>query len=38
MFADELLTVVQAASVLGIRPWTLRQIVAKVKDHFGIVR
>jgi excisionase family DNA binding protein len=28
---DELLTVVQAASVLGIRPWTLRHWIADQK-------
>ena len=43
MSADELLTVVQAASVLGIRPWTLRHWISDRKIDFvkygnGLVR
>ena len=43
MAVDELLTVVQAASVLGIRPWTLRHWIAArkidvVKYGHGSVR
>lgn len=43
MAADELLTVVQAASYLGIRPWTLRHWISDrkidvVKYGNGIVR
>jgi len=43
MSADELLTVVQAAAILGIRPWTLRHWISDrkidvVKYGNGIVR
>jgi excisionase family DNA binding protein len=36
MAADELLTVVQAASYLGIRPWTLRHWISDRK--FDVVK
>jgi excisionase family DNA binding protein len=43
MSADELVTVVQAAGLLGIRPWTLRHWISDrkidvVKYGNGIVR
>jgi excisionase family DNA binding protein len=43
MSADELLTVIQAAAILGIRPWTLRHWISDrkidvVKYGNGIVR
>jgi excisionase family DNA binding protein len=43
MSADELLTVTQAAAILGIRPWTLRHWISDrkidvVKYGNGIVR
>ena len=43
MAADELLTVTQAAAILGIRPWTLRHWISDrkidvVKYGNGIVR
>ena len=43
MSPDELLTVVQAAGVLGIRPWTLRHWISDRKIDFvkygnGLVR
>ena len=43
MSADELLTVIQAAAILGIRPWTLRHWISDrkidvVKYGNGLVR
>jgi excisionase family DNA binding protein len=43
MSADALLTVIQAAAILGIRPWTLRHWISDrkidvVKYGNGIVR
>jgi excisionase family DNA binding protein len=43
MATDELLTVVQAAGILGIRPWTLRHWISDrkidvVKYGNGVVR